>query len=1111
METTSHPTLPSAAWCQAATLKERRATLRSRLDRRSSGTSQNLAKRRLQRWQSQSPFAAGSYFAQRLEADRLSEQDFLYCLAEPAEALNSRLPSPGWQEQIFGSFSRPASSTPLPLPEALRRRQTVGFLNLIEPLLRAAVDRVRWGAEKLTQPVEVGPARSRPHPCFDPEKVTATLFANLPQHLLAMLSRTMVLELNVARLEGLLAGATAEERFQSFLERLRRRDVALALLEEYPVLARQLVLRINNWVDFSLEFLDHLTVDWELIRATFCPEDDPGALVEVRGDAGDSHRSGRSVQIAKFSSGLQVVYKPRALTVDVHFQELLAWLNERGDHPPFRALKVLDRGSHGWTEFIDVRSCSSEEEVRRFYERQGAYLALLYGLEATDIHFENLVAAGEHPMLLDLEALFHPRVGGQNLREAHQLAGNMMNYSVLKVGLLPQRAWSDEKSTGIDVSGLASPAGQLTPFPVPQWLGEGTDEMRLARQRVEMPEGQNRPTLKGAEVDVLNYTGAIEAGFTGMYRCLLKHQNELLSGQGPLARFAEDEVRVIMRPTYVYGLLLRESFHPDVLRNALDRDRLFDRLWTAVEYAPHLAKVIPAEHQDLHRSDVPLFTTRPNSRDLWSSSHERIINFFDEPGILPVRRRIQQLSDRDCARQLWFTRASLATLSKGEEATRRRTYRPAEPTAPANRGRLLSAAHRVGERLEELALRGEGDITWIGLVMVNPQDWALAPSGPDLYDGLPGIALFLAYLGEIIREDRYTDLAHAVLASVRRLLERAPSSMMSIGGFGGWGGMIYALTHLSTLWHQPELVAEAEVIVERLPSFIEQDRQFDMIGGAAGCISSLLALHHCAPSDRTLAAAIRCGDHLLAHAQSMPGGLGWVSESVASKPLTGFSHGGAGIAWALLELAAASGDGRFRAAALAAIDYERSLFSPAEGNWPDLRDPEASRLTASGVKASFARAWCHGAPGIGLGRLLSLPHLEEPHVRSDINIALETTLARGFGSNHSLCHGDLGNLELLLQASLKLEEPRWRGEAAHVAAIVLESIDRNGWLCGNPLGVESPGLMTGLAGIGYALLRLADPDRVPSVLALAPPTSIGRQGTVETQHISNAVLPVGAN
>ncbi len=172
---------------------------------------------------------------------------------------------------------------------------------------------------------------------------------------------------------------------------------------------------------------------------------------------------------------------------------------------------------------------------------------------------------------------------------------------------------------------------------------------------------------------------------------------------------------------------------------------------------------------------------------------------------------------------------------------------------------------------------------------------------------------------------------------------------------------IFNVEGLSVLWHQPQLAAEAEAIVEQMPGFIERDLHFDIISGAAGCIGSLLALYWCAPSDRTMAAAVLCGEHLLAHAQHMPRGLGWVSEGVASKPLTGFSHGGAGIAWALLELAAASRDGRFRTAALGSIDYERSLFDPAEENWPDLRESEASDANAG--KKNFAMAWCHARQG----------------------------------------------------------------------------------------------------------------------------------------------------
>jgi lantibiotic modifying enzyme len=42
-------------------------------------------------------------------------------------------------------------------------------------------------------------------------------------------------------------------------------------------------------------------------------------------------------------------------------------------------------------------------------------------------------------------------------------------------------------------------------------------------------------------------------------------------------------------------------------------------------------------------------------------------------------------------------------------------------------------------------------------------------------------------------------------------------------------------------------------------------------------------------------------------------------------------------------------------------------------------------------------------------------------------------------------------------------------------------------MTGVPLGVETPGFMTGQAGMGYELLRLAEPEKVPAALVLAPP------------------------
>src|SRR5438067_12514825 len=131
----------------------------------------------------------------------------------------------------------------------------------------------------------------------------------------------------------------------------------------------------------------------------------------------------------------------------------------------------------------------------------------------------------------------------------------------------------------------------------------------------------------------------------------------------------------------------------------------------------------------------------------------------------------------------------------------------------------------------------------------------------DLDSGLPGVAMFLAYLGQVLKQERYTALSQATLIALQRQIEERRTSVGLIGGFDGWGGVIYVLTHLGVLWDRPDLIAEAELIVDCLPTLIEEDDVLDVFGGAAGCIGSLRCLSHLAPSDRVSAAAIQCGDH----------------------------------------------------------------------------------------------------------------------------------------------------------------------------------------------------------------------------------------------------------
>lgn len=233
----------------------------------------------------------------------------------------------------------------------------------------------------------------------------------------------------------------------------------------------------------GVEFLSHLREDLDELCMVFNEGRELGTLAALRSHNGDTQRGGRSAVVAEFGAGLKLVYEQKSLAVVRHFQWLLRWLNARGASPRFRALNVLERGTHGWVEFVESEGCESEAEVRRFYARQGGYLALLYVLEATGFQHESLVDGGEHPVLIDLEALFQTRPPTHGDAPPDSSAQEDVDYSVLRVGLLP--------------------------------------------------------SFEGKGVNAADYVESFAEGFESMYWLLRTHRAELRAEDGPLARFEE--------------------------------------------------------------------------------------------------------------------------------------------------------------------------------------------------------------------------------------------------------------------------------------------------------------------------------------------------------------------------------------------------------------------------------------------------------------------------------------------------------------------------------------------------------------------------------------------
>ena len=1028
------------------------------------------AERRLARWRN----AFGA------DGD-LSEDLRLALLAEEHDDLAGRAaaaPRPAWVATVEAVLrDMPAGVDPASVVEDLSWQ--AGFGVIVAPFVRYAVTRF-----------DVAVRAAGWDRLLDLDRVRDQLAEQLTRQLAVTASRTLVLELNVLRVTERLRGTTPAERFGSFVVHFTEPAAFGALLTEYVVLARLLAQICDQAIEANLELLSRLAADREALVATILRGTDPGLLTELRmnGGVGDSHQGGRSVGLLLFANGARLVYKPRALAVHRHVNDVIRWLDRRLDGYRLVRLEVLDRDAYGWVEFIDHRPVADAGGIRRFYRRQGALLAMLYALDSTDMHYENLIAGGDQPVLVDLESVLHSApavrsgvdwVDGDPARAA--LAG-----SVAQVGLLPTVVWGADGGA-MDLGAVGADAGQLMPFKTVGWANSGTDEMSLTRELTTFPGSQNRPSVDGVVASPGHFVEELVEGFRSAYRVIVADRDGFA---GVLARFADDETRVVLRATRTYGTLLMESTHPDVLRDALDRERVFDHLWRLSADDPDRRRAVPLEIAELWDGDIPMFNGRPASRDVWNRSVVRLPDLLDHAGLDRATARVRAMGEPGLAEQEWVIRASMATRpNPGAEAGPPRVASRATPRG-ADPDRALAAAIRLADRLVASAHRDDRRLNWLGMDLVEEDRWMVSPLRMDLYGGIAGVALFLAQATAFTGDERYADAARLALTPLPRIMANlaelpADGPAMAVGPFNGYSGLAYALAHLAPLTGDPALGDLIEPLITSMADGIGRDDTLDVIGGSAGGLVALLAIHTATGLPSALRLARACADRLVETARPQPVGVAWPGPIPSSRPLLGFSHGAGGIGWALHRFGAANSaadSARYRTVAAAAFGYERSRYDPDIGNWPDYR------VLPDQPAAPHMQAWCHGAPGIGLARadLLSRDRADDPLLRADLDLALRSYLADPSGpAGHSLCHGELGNLELLTTA-IAAGRTDLTAERDRRLAVVLDQLD-TGPRCGTPAGVTTPGLLTGLAGIGYGLLRHAFPDRVPSVLLLAPP------------------------
>lgn len=876
-------------------------------------------------------------------------------------------------------------------------------------------------------------------------------------------------------------------------------DGLLALFQKYAVLGRLIATTIDFWVEATAEFIQRLQADKAKIELILnFTENYLGKITEISGSVSDLHNRGRSVLILTFASGQKLVYKPKNLGLEVIYNQLLNWCNQQGAPLPFKVIRLLDRHTYGWVlDYVEQQPCEDEAAAQRFYQRAGMLLCLLYVLGGNDCHYENLIASGEHPVLVDAETLLHPQANPiegsvQSIEEMTEIEQQFQD-SVLRTGLLPRWDFSPDKRVAYDISAMGSVNPQQAPWRVPRWKAINTDEMHLAYEEVKLAVQANVPTLHGVALCPNDYLEEIVTGFRQMYHFLSDRRAALLADRNFLTALQAQQIRFIFRPTNFYHVLLEKTLNPEFLRYGVERSIELDIICQTCLTSgqkPQAWAILRSELQALEQLDIPYFGTSCSSDALTIGLKQPIEKYFKQPSYNQFLRRLQNLNETDLASQIGIIRGSfyarVVQTPVAEEVSKPSSLKTTDfsKTAPLTSSQLLQKAEAIAQEIEARCLRDTaGNVNWIGFGYVpNAERFQFQPLGFSLYDGSCGVALFLAAVAHVTGSTHWSNLAMDALQSLRTVLQTSDNLFaqkfarrIGIGGATGIGSIIYSLVKISQFLSNAALLEDAQLAAKLItPELIAADQQLDVIGGAVGAILGLLSLYQQTGEARVLDKAIGCGQHLLAYRvneHEQP--KAW--KTIAQQPLTGFSHGAAGIAYALLRLYAVTKDQDYLQAAEEGIAYERSVFSTAAANWPDLRQHQPR----------FMVTWCHGAPGIAISRLgsLSIYHTEE--IYEDVEVALQTTQKYGLQGVDHLCCGNFGRIEVLLVAAQKLSRPQLLETAQKKAAWVVARADKLSayQLFNNlPNSLYNPGFFQGTAGIGYELLRLAYPEVLPALL-----------------------------
>lgn len=861
-----------------------------------------------------------------------------------------------------------------------------------------------------------------------------------------VLTKSLVLEINIARVLGKLEGNSSEDRFNFYIENfVKDKNELLKFYREYIVITKIITLRTKLLTNFFIELLKNFKKDYSELKAIFFNGQNFKLRNIVMG-AGDKHNGGKSVAKFTFNNGIILMYKPKSLEVSKQFYSLLGWFNNRNEKFNFYRYKIVSKDNYGWEEFIQHEDCKELDDVKEFYYSYGALIAIIYILEGRDFHYENIIAHNKYPVLIDTETLFHGTLTLTNSNNIYRKVQNEYSSSVLGTGLLPVYLYRSEDNKGLDISGISGDRQKL-PFEHSKLVNINSDEIHFEKYNGYLQEKENQPKLNGHKVNLKDYIFDIKEGYSDAMQIIQNHKKIFISEGGFIDNFKNAKVRIVVRGTQNYARLISTLYHPDYTRNHIYKDKILLSLW---KYPTKNINIIKSEYDDIIIGDIPFFTNKLGTTDLIDSRGNTLSNALEQDTLTKVKENIKKLNLHKINEQKNIMLSSFVNITdynpKNKLILNEKIKSFEKPDS------YLTEAIAIGEKICNLAVSDNSFAVWLGLSLNNSMKWEHTALPVDHYEGISGILYFLIHLEKVSPSNKLRQIIQKGINSIQDIIEKNTSDDIVLSSYYGQTSCLQSL--LIGRDYVSDCVRIDKTINTLLNRALKNEEYInsDFISGKSGLLNTLLneSINLSQFKDSYFKVLNKLATDVVKGTSSF-------DDFDFS-----FSHGISGISLSLIRV------GKF---------LNNNVYTNLGYQMKRKIDQKFLSLSEHDYKNI---KWCNGLTGLGTYYLEeSTISLNSDSLKYSSEIK-EAILEADEFNDYSICHGALGVVDFLLNFQKKYYDPRVDQKIKTILGNIIEKYKRGDFISGTASGIESYGLFLGLSGVGYQLLRY-DND-FPSIL-----------------------------